>query len=314
MESKQQSAHMFGDRLRREREMRGVSLEEIAERTKIGTRLLKALEDEQFELLPGGIFNKGFVRAYANYLGMDEEQAVAEYLQAAGQAEPDVQLIAQQSDRAEGRYYEPARSGTRGFPFLPVVILLLLVVAGFGGWKLYQQHMAEQEGARVEQQASVTPPAESAAPPKPVAEIPQGNKPEPSTGGSQVSSSAVQASPAGTENSSPVEASGFDVVVRTKGRAWVSLKADGKILVRGILDADQVRTLHATQEVVIWTGNAGMTEVEFQGKPVPIEAGPNEARVLVFKPGGLQASPQPAAAPPSQTPAQPPMEQLPAPQ
>ena len=80
----------FGERLRREREMRGVSLDEIAESTKIGTRLLKALEEEQFDLLPGGIFNKGFVRAYAKYLGMDEDQAVADYLQAAGDDEPDV--------------------------------------------------------------------------------------------------------------------------------------------------------------------------------------------------------------------------------
>ena len=78
--------------------MRGVSLDEIAESTKIGTRLLKALEDEQFDLLPGGIFNKGFVRAYAKYLGMDEDQAVADYLQAAGNEEPDVQLIAHPSE------------------------------------------------------------------------------------------------------------------------------------------------------------------------------------------------------------------------
>ena len=56
----------FGERLRREREMRNISLDEIAAVTKIGTRLLRALEDEQFDLLPGGIFNKGYVRAYAD--------------------------------------------------------------------------------------------------------------------------------------------------------------------------------------------------------------------------------------------------------
>ena len=67
----------FGERLKREREMRGVSLDDIAEATKIGTRLLRALEDEQFELLPGGIFNKGFVRAYAKYLGLNEDEAVS---------------------------------------------------------------------------------------------------------------------------------------------------------------------------------------------------------------------------------------------
>ena len=60
--------------------MRGISLEEIAEATKIGTRSLRALEEQDFDKLPGGIFNKGFVRAYARYLGLDEEQAVADYL------------------------------------------------------------------------------------------------------------------------------------------------------------------------------------------------------------------------------------------
>src|SRR6059058_3086291 len=72
----------FGERIKREREMRGVSLEEIAESTKIGKRNLEALETEDFDKLPGGIFNKGFVRAYAKYLGLDEDQAVTDYLAA----------------------------------------------------------------------------------------------------------------------------------------------------------------------------------------------------------------------------------------
>ena len=99
LEKEEPRVKSFGERLRREREMRGVSLDEIAHTTKIGTRLLKALEDEQFELLPGGIFNKGFVRAYAKYLGIDEEQAVAAYLEAAGEREPDVRAVAEQNSR-----------------------------------------------------------------------------------------------------------------------------------------------------------------------------------------------------------------------
>ena len=77
----------FGEKLQREREMRSISLDEIAESTKISARMLRALEEEEFEKLPGGIFNKGFVRAYSRYLGLDEEQAVADYL--AAEAESD---------------------------------------------------------------------------------------------------------------------------------------------------------------------------------------------------------------------------------
>ena len=93
--------------------------------------------------------------------------------------------------------------------------------------------------------------------------------------------------------------------MKTTGRAWVSLKADGKILVRGVLDADQVKTLHANKEIVVWTGNAGATQVFFDGKPVPVEGGVNEARVLVFKPNGLQPTPQPSPRPAAQPPTQP---------
>ena len=59
----------FGEKLRREREKRSITLDQISESTKIGTRMLQALEDDRFSQLPGGIFNKGFVRAYARHLG-----------------------------------------------------------------------------------------------------------------------------------------------------------------------------------------------------------------------------------------------------
>src|SRR6266478_5993928 len=69
----------FGDHLKREREMRGVSLDEISAATRIATRFLRAIENEQWDDLPGGVFNRGFVRAVARYLGLDEENIVAEY-------------------------------------------------------------------------------------------------------------------------------------------------------------------------------------------------------------------------------------------
>jgi len=74
----------FGDSLKREREMRGVSLDEISGATRIATRFLQAIENEQWDQLPGGVFNRGFVRAVARYLGLDEENIVAEYILAVG--------------------------------------------------------------------------------------------------------------------------------------------------------------------------------------------------------------------------------------
>ena len=84
----------FGERLQREREMRGITLDEIAKATKIGSRSLRALEQDDFGKLPGGIFNKGFVRAYAKYLGLDEDQAVTDFLAAENAAASGIRLAA----------------------------------------------------------------------------------------------------------------------------------------------------------------------------------------------------------------------------
>ncbi len=78
----------FGEKLKLEREKRKITLEQISASTKIGTRMLQALEEDKFNQLPGGIFNKGFVRAYSRCVGLDEDQTVADYLQASGDAHP----------------------------------------------------------------------------------------------------------------------------------------------------------------------------------------------------------------------------------
>ena len=72
------SSTPFGEHLRREREMRGVSLDEIAAATRISTRFLEAIEKDQWDQLPGGVFNRGFIRSIARFLGLDEESLVAE--------------------------------------------------------------------------------------------------------------------------------------------------------------------------------------------------------------------------------------------
>ena len=70
----------FGESLKRERELREISLREISDATKINIRYLEALEENRFDVLPGGLFNKGFIRAYARYIGVDGEAMVDRYL------------------------------------------------------------------------------------------------------------------------------------------------------------------------------------------------------------------------------------------
>jgi hypothetical protein len=73
---------VFGEKLRKQREQRGLELEAISNTTKISIRMLRALEEEQFQQLPGGVFNRGFVRAYARQVGLNEEEAIADYVTA----------------------------------------------------------------------------------------------------------------------------------------------------------------------------------------------------------------------------------------
>ena len=72
----------FGETLKEERERRGIALDEISVATRVSLRNLHALEDERFEDLPGGVFNRGIVRSYARFCGMDEDTAVSAYTDA----------------------------------------------------------------------------------------------------------------------------------------------------------------------------------------------------------------------------------------
>jgi len=79
----------FGDKFRKAREKKELSLEDVSNVTKISTRMLQAIEEERFDQLPGGVFNRGFIRAYAKHLGLNSEDAVTDYLACLRQAQVD---------------------------------------------------------------------------------------------------------------------------------------------------------------------------------------------------------------------------------
>lgn len=69
----------FGEHLKQIREQKGLSVEDLAQHTKISARFINAMEAENFDSLPGGVFNRGFVKSYAKYCGVDERELIAEY-------------------------------------------------------------------------------------------------------------------------------------------------------------------------------------------------------------------------------------------
>src|SRR6267378_5176075 len=78
----------FGERLKRERELREVSMEELTKATRISARFVEALENEDWAKLPGGVFGHGFVRTIARYLGLNEETLLGEYDSARAEHSP----------------------------------------------------------------------------------------------------------------------------------------------------------------------------------------------------------------------------------
>jgi len=103
----------FGEKLRKQREQRGLELDAISNTTKISPRMLRALEDEHFDQLPGGVFNKGFVRAYARQVGLNEEEAVADYLEALRESQIQQQSILPDFRAPMGHPADPTSSSPR---------------------------------------------------------------------------------------------------------------------------------------------------------------------------------------------------------
>ena len=73
-------AESIGEKLRLARETRGIALRDISEQTRISMRYLEAIEADDYRRLPGGIFNRSFVRAYAKFVGYDEQEAIDDYV------------------------------------------------------------------------------------------------------------------------------------------------------------------------------------------------------------------------------------------
>lgn len=77
----------LGEKLRAAREERGISISEVAEQTRIAPMYLECIEKNDYKPLPGGIFNKGFVKSYARYIGFDEHEALQDYTRLTAQHE-----------------------------------------------------------------------------------------------------------------------------------------------------------------------------------------------------------------------------------
>lgn len=300
----------FGERMQREREMRSISLEEIAESTKIGCRMLRALEEEDFEKLPGGIFNKGFVRAYAKFLGIDEEQAVADFQTAFvekqskhptngangiqhGEILPQIE--------ANAIEHEPEPDQAAGFMRAAIIIICIVGVAGLG-WKFLGSKTSTETPASTVPPASVTAPVkQSPVPTQPAVGKPQADalaqtkspalivpSPELTKDASPAKDAADPAATAADSAASLANPGEFRIRVRTIERAWVQITADGKLVQNGEIPPSSSRSFRASKEMVVKLGNAPGVELSYNGKALPQFPPDQKTRTLTFTPDGLR--------------------------
>jgi cytoskeletal protein RodZ len=132
----------IGEKLRLARETRGIALRDISEQTRISMRYLEAIESDDYRRLPGGIFNRSFIRAYAKFVGYDEDQAIDDYsrtLRELGQpdeeSEPKTFKSLVYTDDASHR--SPLKN-----LLLAIVILAILTACVLGGLHFYRRRLA----------------------------------------------------------------------------------------------------------------------------------------------------------------------------
>ena len=246
--------------------MRGITLEEIAEATKIGTRSLRALEEQDFDKLPGGIFNKGFVRAYARYLGLDEEQAVADYLTALNEAQAAGKTIRQEpgandvSPERDIFLPEIQDSGPMRLPLGPIAVVVVVAVLLFSGWRYYSRNGLPNL-RRVRAAAKASPPAAKPAAP-------------------------ADASRPGTNAAPAID--GFVVRVKAKDDSWISIVADGKPVMSAVLPKESEKSVRAQQSVVLKIGKSDAIELFYNDKLVPPLSPDGKVKTMEFTPAGLR--------------------------
>ncbi len=111
----------LGEKLRQAREERGITISEVAEQTRISALYLSCIENDDYRTLPGGIFNKGFIKSFAKYVGVDEQEALQDY----------ASLVANASNEIvdEPKTYRPqVLTDERNSSNLPTIIVAVLIL------------------------------------------------------------------------------------------------------------------------------------------------------------------------------------------
>jgi len=289
----------IGGSFKKAREAAGLSLEKVAADTRISTRFLLAIESDEFHLLPGGIFNRGFIRAYAERLGINPDQAVGDYDHLSAANEEPLEVL-RKAERASTRRTE------RNFYPIAAGILVLLI----GGFYFANRRYATKPAATVsrpapqpaappattpsisEQAGPATDPATAAPsesipidPPTPlqmtIPSLVPASAPAPAAAPATAPAPELQASqgpvtppitaatilptPPATATATPADSS-LVLDVDIKDVTWMRIAADGAVVLAENIQPGMSRRFSAQRLLEITIGNAAGVSLKINGR------------------------------------------------
>jgi len=248
----------FGLHLKQARERRGISLRQIASATKISSGALEALERGDFSRLPGGIFSRAFVRAYAVEVGLDPEETVRQYTELA-----DALALSSLREVATAEITDDDRMFLERQRIAGVwlrVIAVILVIALGGGLTWWRVSVSRARAAAT--------PTVTLAPP-PAAPV---SAPESAPG-------TLEPTTAAAANTRPLT-----VELHADASCWVKLTADGRLVLSRNLTAGESQSFQADRDVVVQFGNAGAISWIINGKPAKPLGNPGDVRGATITP------------------------------
>lgn len=311
----------IGETLRRERLRRSLELDEVSRELKISPKLLEAIEAEEFDKLPGTLFAKNFVRQYAHLLGLDEEEMVAEVQRSLQPPSESPRFPTEAGKPLAAPIQVPKMEqwetvGDRGFswssplPALALFVVAMLVCSGVYAWYQRTRRPVLAQNSSVTETTVVpqpTPPVVAqqqvphpeAAPPVPTAEqqsAPAAQTPPAQTPPAQTQNPPLKTSsapapappaPPHVTDAAPNPNATVHVEITADEPSWVLVKADGKFLFSGTLDAKQTRTVEAGKNLEVRLGNAGGVTFVLNGNPIGAVGPKGQVRTVQFTSGGF---------------------------
>jgi cytoskeleton protein RodZ len=282
----------IGMMLRRRREEIGHDLATIAATTHIRQNYLKAIEDGRRRDLPGTAYMIGYIRTYADYLGLDGDRLITDFhAELAGQRKWDEKRV---------EPAEPPAATTAPHvqvsPLVAIAGIVVLALAAYGAWSIFARDDGGTETAAVETPVDEAPPEPAAEQPEATAALPAEEPAAPSPSNAEASAPAEPAVPAAetpsaTEDQVPPEADaaslGEDVVeesppqpeaaapegaagkivVRARLESWIQItNAKKEVVFSRVLRAGETYTVPEETGLSLTTGNAGGVEILVDGK------------------------------------------------